>query len=102
MSKRKKKLYARKYQPWYQKKGKIAASMEAALAGDPPKARGKPANFGLPVMSDATTSGVMRIDSTRTSTSMSKLRVELDSILKELPKWENVPQPPHVKRRRRS
>jgi hypothetical protein len=32
MSKRKKKLYARRYQPWYQKRAKLAQGMENALA----------------------------------------------------------------------
>lgn len=33
MSRRKKKLYARKYQPWYHKKVELARSMEDTLLG---------------------------------------------------------------------
>lgn len=35
MSRRKKKLFARKYQPWYAKKAALAAEMEQALEGRP-------------------------------------------------------------------
>lgn len=40
MSKRKKKLYAKKYQPWFQKKDKAAASMEYAILQKPKRSRG--------------------------------------------------------------
>lgn len=76
MSRRKKKLYAQKYQPWYLKKNKLAAGMERALVG-PPKQRGKAAGFGGP-------SGSAQSLLATSRRSISELREVLDDLQKKV------------------